>query len=209
MSEVTRVLPDFPGFGIQYDPSAHPFFESIMVENLRKLQEVALGRALLDSIHWATPRSRGTFPDSVNVMCVPQDITLTQSGYKMGFVGESTDRTMIKTQDKRYKPKGCPFWLDGTSSCEPFDQLAADNGNGTVCFMNFSNAQIFTNKGEKADPYIVLAHELIHSLHCLSGNRTENPDEDSRTIGLGKWVNEALSENAIRTQYRLPLRSQF
>jgi hypothetical protein len=217
MPEVTEVLPEFPGFAVRYDPAAHTFFNSMMVESLRKLQEVALGRTLLASINDSAPRSRGKFPASVKVMCVPTDINFTQSGYKRevtyGEGGSTTITGMTKTKDPKFNPKKdktkkCPFWIAGTSYNEALDQDAADNGNGTVCTMHFSNAQVLTNNNEKADPHIVLAHELIHSMHCLYGNRKDE-EEERWTIGLGIWASEAMTENAFREQFQLLPRTQF
>jgi hypothetical protein len=65
-----------------------------------------------------------------------------------------------------------------------------------------------TTKGEKTDPYIVLAHELIHSLHCLEGT-SANTDEELWTTGIDKYANNQMSENAFRTAFGLPLRTQY
>ncbi len=55
MAEITQLLPAFPGFAVQYDPSKNPYFRVIMEENLRKLKQVSAGKSLLSSIQAATP----------------------------------------------------------------------------------------------------------------------------------------------------------
>ncbi len=62
MAEITQLLPAFPGFAVQYDPSKNPYFRVIMEENLRKLKQVSAGKSLLSSIQAATPAFRGSFP---------------------------------------------------------------------------------------------------------------------------------------------------
>jgi hypothetical protein len=212
MAEIVELLPDFPGFAVKYDLSKNPFFRPIIVENLRKLTTVTVGKSLLSSISVAAPRSRGDFLPTVNVLCMPTQINFTQSGFKRevtyGDGGSQTITGMSPTAQPQFSPQGCPFWMSGGSSCEAVDQQAADNGTGTVCRMRFSNVQIMTSKGEKADPYIVLAHELIHSLHCLEGIRA-NQDEELWTTGIGKYSNNPMSENAFRSQFGLPRRNKY
>src|SRR5690348_824845 len=82
MADVIELLPDFPGFAVKYDTAKNPFFRPIMVENLRKLKEVAAGKGLLSAIAQARPNSRADFPPTVNEMCVPQHVNFTQSGFK-------------------------------------------------------------------------------------------------------------------------------
>ncbi len=54
--------------------------------------------------------------------------------------------------------------------------------------------------------YVVLGHELIHALHMADGSR--NPEtEESRTIGRDGFSNDIITENAIRTEHGLSLRS--
>ena len=72
-----------------------------------------------------------------------------------------------------------------------------------------SNAQIITSKGEEAHPYIVLAHELIHSLHCLEGTKVDSADEELSTTGLGKFADNPMTENKFRAAFGLALRTQY
>src|SRR4051812_31155132 len=146
MAEVLEVLPDFDGFAVKYDPNKNPFFRAIIVENLRKLATVSAGKSLLSSIATARPRSRGDFPPSVNVVCVPTHINFTQSGFKRdvmyGQGGSQTITGMTPSDRPQFSPQGCPFWIAGGSSNEAVDQMATSNATGTVCKMRFSNVQI-------------------------------------------------------------------
>jgi len=213
MGEVTDRLADFPGFGVRYDTGKNPYFKAIMVENLRKLQQVDVGKTLLSSIGGAAPRARGEFPQNVNVLCVPTEISFVQKGHKLDVVygagGSRTVTGMSKSDRPAYSPEGCPFWIDGGSSNAAVDQMAATDGTGSVCFMRFHNAQVMTRKGESTHPYIVLAHELIHSLHCLQGIKKDGKDEELWTTGLGQFTDESMSENAFRSAFGVAPRNQY
>nr|WP_076588712.1 M91 family zinc metallopeptidase [Vibrio ostreicida] len=198
-------LRGFPGFAAKFDANEHPYFREIMEENLRKLKSVAAGKALLSEIQAARPVVRGSFPPTVNVMCVPTHINFTQSGFKrlvhydMNYKEHVTG--ISPSKQAKFAPKGCPFWMAGGSHNAAADPKAATNSFGSVCFMHFSNVQVMTRKGEKADPYVVLAHELIHSLHCLQGTTIDGKDEELWTTGLGKYADNPMSENAFRRQF--------
>lgn len=213
MAEILEVLPDFPGFAVKYDTSKKPFFRPTVVETLRKLKEVAAGKALLSAIAAATPAVRGDFPVSINVICVPTSIEFTQSGYKRdGFYGDGgvyTPTGMSPSPNPNFAPVGCPFWLAGGSSNNSIDKTAATNTLGSVCYMNFTNAQIMTRKGEPSAAYIVLAHELIHSLHSLQGITMDGKGEELWTTGIGEYADNPMSENAFRRQFGLPLRNAY
>lgn len=213
MTEILEVLADFPGFAVKYDTSKKPFFKINVVESLRKLKEVAAGKSLLSEIAAAKPAYRGDFPPGINVICVPTSIEFTQSGFKRDVVygdhGSSTTIGMTKTDDQRFAPAGCPFWLAGGSSNDSVDKTAAGNSQGSVCYLNYTNAQIMTRKGEPANAYIVMAHELIHSLHALQGITMDGKDEELWTTGLGVYDKNPLSENAFRSQFGLPLRNAY
>lgn len=74
--------------------------------------------------------------------------------------------------------------------------------------MKYTNAQIVTSKGEATQSFIVLAHELIHSLHHVTGTRRDT-DEELWTTGLGKYSDEPMSENKIRDQFGIKLREAY
>lgn len=209
---ITEKLPDFPGFGVRYETSSNPFFKPIMIENLRKIQECDLGKQLLKLIGDAKPASRADFPGGINVMCMPHAYVYTQAGFKKDVVygdgGKKTVLGITKSDDPKYAPKGCPFYGGDSSFNKCIDIMSAGNGQGTVCEMHFSNAQIMTSKGEKTVPFVVLAHELIHSYHGLYGIRKDTGEEEW-TTGIGAFEGEPISENAFRSQMNMQPRKDY
>lgn len=75
----------------------------------------------------------------------------------------------------------------------------------------------------RTPPFVALAHELIHALHFMSGdiakpyswtNGVGNSScgailEEARTVGLGRFRNTRISENAIRREQGLTLRTFY
>lgn len=217
MSEVVEKLPDFPGFAVKYTPSSNPFFKAICLDNLRLLASnvgggdlSTLGSDLLKLIENAKPRFRGDFPSGVNVMMVPVDVQYTQAGYMdMGgtMVKDKTRGISLETKDGTF---GCNFWKRrGGSANAAVNPTDSTNGQGSVCKMMFTNAQMLTSKGEAADAYIVLAHELIHSYHCLHGVKIDGNDEEIATTGLGVWAEDRFTENSFRKKFGRPLRVDY
>ena len=80
MAELFQPVDAFPGFGVLYDPAKNPYFRLIMVENLKRLQSVAVGKSLLSAIQNAKPASRKYFPLGINVICKPTAMMFTERG---------------------------------------------------------------------------------------------------------------------------------
>lgn len=212
MPEITEVLPDFDMMSVRYDPAKKPYFRVQLVEELRRIQSCAAGKTLLQLIKDAKPKSRADFPVDTNVMCVPQEVTFVQSGFKREYIPNSGGKqTLNPSIDPRHSPEGCPFYRLGGSKNAAKDPVASTNGQGSVCTMYFTNAELLTSKGEKAYPFIVLAHELIHSYHCLYGIKKDGKDEELWTTGIGVFADEKLTENVFRTQLKVAggLRTQY
>lgn len=203
MAELNEMLPEFDGFAVRYDPSLNPFFKAILVENLRKLGTCDAGKTLLKLIADARPRSRADFLTGVNVRCEPKAIKYVQSGHATagGFAASASDRHIA--------PNGCNHYIMGSSANAALDPTASGDGTGSVCKMMFTNAQFLNSKGEMVThPYIVLAHELIHSYHCLYGIKKPK-DEELWATGIGIYAGEPMSENVFRTQLKLPPRLEY
>ena len=49
---------EFPALGFLYDPGTDPFFKALVKENLRKLQMLPTGKALLKVIAKAKPAKK-------------------------------------------------------------------------------------------------------------------------------------------------------
>jgi hypothetical protein len=76
--------------------------------------------------------------------------------------------------------------------------------------------------GRHRPPFVGLAHELVHAYHYTMGACYRNPtgglqdqgntglmEEEMRTVGLGHYANETPSENAIRTEHSITLRTSY
>lgn len=213
---VLEVLRDFPGFAVRYDAAAQPFFKPIVVDNLRLLKSVTVGQKLLKLIEDARPRSRDDFPDGVNVIVERQEMTVVQSGYRRDFANDGS-RVILASAEPKHAPPGCPFWKVGGSANEAKDPIAACDDRGSVCIMKFTSTEVFTNKGEATKPFIVLAHELIHSWHCLYGIRKDGPDEELWTTGIGNYEKHPwnprndidISENIFRDEFGIKRRERY
>lgn len=202
------LLSGFPGFAVAYDSSANPFFKAIMVENLTLLKRVALGEKLLKLIGDAAPQSRGDFPAGVNVMCRPYKMRYVQSGNKLTYSkGSDQLDDLAPSAHPAHNIKGCPFHKYGSSRNLAVDQTQTAK-NGTVCYMDFANNQVLESNGAITWPHIVLAHELIHSYHCLYGMHA-GADEERKTTGIDEFSDEEFSENAFRAAYKLPRRNAY
>ncbi|WP_459089622.1 M91 family zinc metallopeptidase [Mesorhizobium sp. A556] len=220
MPIVSNKLPEFPGFAVRYDSSTKPFFQSMVLEDLRRINSKPIGEKLLEDIAVARPRARTAgaasnteaqaivFEAGVNVVTVPTSMEYTQSGYKMGFTGVGVLKSLKPSTAASHNIKDCPYHPAGGSCAQAADITAAGNGTGSVSIMKYTNAQILTGKGEATYSFVVLAHELIHSLHHLTGTRRDNVEEDW-TTGIGVYAAEPMTENAVRAAFGLKLREKY
>lgn len=223
---ITHKLVEFPGFGVHYDPSQKPYFEANITEDLRKLASKPLGKELLEKIANAKPKNRTVasslvkemqaipFFDGINVMCVPTTMDFTQAGFKrdIGIVNGKIEPVIKTSANPGHNPKDCHFYSVGGSFAEAANPACDSDKMGTVSIMHYTNAQTFSQgSGEREHtwPYIVLAHELIHSLHHVLGIRNNNGEEEEWTSGLGKFIDEPMSENKMRDAFGHPLRKAY
>lgn len=221
MSAVNSKLPEFPGFAVQYDPGEKPFFKSMVVEDMRRIASKEIGRELLKRIATARPRGRKApsnanaelkavkFPKGVNVVVTPTSVQFTQSGYKMAYTGVGVDKSLQASAAGPHNLKDCPFHIAGGSSAQSVDPTKDADGQGTVSVMRYTNAQIITSKGESTSSFIVLAHELIHSLHHVTGTTRTDGTEELWTTGIGVYADELMSENAFRRMFGLAPRVDY
>jgi Effector protein len=219
MAAVTKKLPEFPGFATRYDPSDRPYFESSVLEQLRLIAGVPLGKKLLEDIAAARPLYRTPsaskradvlaceFYDGVNVVFIPTTMTSTQSGYKMKLI-QDDKYEMVSSDAPQHNTPGCPWTIAGGSNAEAACIEGDNDGKGCVSVMRFTNAQVVTSKGETTYPHIVLAHELIHSYHHVTGTKKENGEEEW-TTGVAPFVDEPMTENKFREAFGIKLREQY
>jgi hypothetical protein len=219
MGTYLQKMMEFPGFGLHFDSDANPFFRSMVLEDMRRIASKPIGQQLLADIAAARPRSRTvtngsedlraiTFPDGVNVMITPTSIQYIQSGYKAAFTGSGMDKTLVASNHPAHNLAGCASYPVGGSQALAGNTMAAGDGSGSVSVMRYTNAQVLTSKGETTHSFIVLAHELIHSLHHVTGTRKDDVEEQW-TSGLGMFRDEPMSENKVRAAFGLPPRTAY
>ena len=111
----------------------------------------------------------------------------------------------VKNDARHMVPAG------GTGSCNAaISPVAGGQTNaGSACKLYFNNTIRVTSKGEATYPFIALAHEMIHSLHCLTGTRKDGKAEELKTTGLDPYADEAITENRIRAEHNIALRTQY
>lgn len=225
MAKITQKLGDFDKIGVEYDPEKNPYFKVTLVECLRLIESVDLGAELLELIAAARPKVRKhntgyTIPEGINVLARPvSDMEGTsfgyvQAGYKSTFVSGTMDKTLVKSDSSRHEagedaPDGCQFYILGGSKNAAADPTASGNSQGSACFMYFTNAQFLTTKGRRCFPHIVLAHELIHSYHCLYGIKKQGKDEELWTTGISQFEGERMSENGFLAAFNMEPRKDY
>jgi hypothetical protein len=216
--DMTLTLPDFPGFAVCNDEASLPWFRMGVEEALRKINTVDLGKQLLKLIADARPQHKSgkdgsAFPAGVHVIIVPQgNRRFMQTGFKPAFLPNDFSGKkggMQATKDDPFNVPRHDFTYVGTGSCnESANTTHATDGTGTVCQVAFDSAQMMTRQGVHTTPFLVLAHELIHSYHALYG--IQKGDKEERwTTGIGEFDKEPMSENAFRGVFKMAERDNY
>jgi hypothetical protein len=104
--------------------------------------------------------------------------------------------------------EGTTFIGEGNLAKRIREDLAC-NGTGTQTQVKYNQNTIYTPDGSRPN-FIGLAHELIHAMHNLHGDASANTQtEEHRTVGIGLFAGEAISENTIRAEHGVPLRIAY
>jgi hypothetical protein len=91
-------------------------------------------------------------------------------------------------------------------------------GTGSVIHYGHNLEGKYTKAiGVQTPAFIALAHELVHALHSLSGDflkpyswATDGAlTEEARTVGIGPYAHGRITENAIRKEHGLPMRTYY
>ncbi|MBC8943681.1 M91 family zinc metallopeptidase [Xenorhabdus indica] len=103
-----------------------------------------------------------------------------------------------------------------SSSLGVIPHRANDVGNGLGTSSDFHcNFNVAENiKGEELETTkwhaCIVFHELVHVLHNLKGKRMHTLwAEEAKTVGLGSFSNESISENVFRNEIGVPRRSSY
>jgi hypothetical protein len=237
MSEVYRILAYADNqISVKYDSAESPYFETIVSESLSRIVSRPVGKLLLYEIGECWPVVMFEWPDSLgeNVKILP---TYEKANYKVrGIQGRDEWETNIldlpfqKREAARKKliespnsnidllkglmpsgVRGHDFLLTGAENAKASkDVIAAEDGRGSVATINFSNAKRTLSSGLASPPFIALAHELIHALHGLKGEKKgTTKEEEERTVGIGDFGDEPISENKIRSEHGVVIRKVY
>jgi hypothetical protein len=206
----------FPGIQVQIEPDETPaHFFSAVESDLTRIASGDIGGDLLDLID---KRSRGI---GIGYAATDKYPNVTVC-YAPGFA-EAAAKTEARW-DNYVRRKG---------RFGAMDRAVRASGGGHFMWVSYHPNPPGTTEGEigytsgqglRTPPFIVLAHELIHAWHGMSGmmelkdkqtitapdGRTyELAREEAFTVGLGSYANTRISENAIRAEHRLPRRTYY
>ena len=92
-------------------------------------------------------------------------------------------------------------------------------GQGSTCVVTYNPMRTVVD-GKFRPPFIGLAHELIHAYHDVHGaayreyggtlaQDSGKSEEEMRTVGLQSYADEDITENKIRKEHGLPLRTSY
>ena len=87
------------------------------------------------------------------------------------------------------------------------EQNGRASGSRAACYWN---PNIFVTPNGARPPFIGLAHELIHCYHYTNGlAKASYQDEEKFTVGLDNYAQDPITENRIREQHNVPVRTQY
>lgn len=173
----------YPHIVIKYDPTADPTFALVATEALKIIDSGPIGHRMLSDIE-AAP-------------------VMSKDNYKVCIM--------------KFKAKGPGGELDGSSktvTCSHQDSTFQDQlnnipGVGTTSAVKWISSQWVTPDGQRP-PFIGLAHELVHAWNNALGTSCNNVSDDEKTVvGLLPTNNNAVTENAIRTEHGLQMRTAY
>jgi hypothetical protein len=216
----TSRITGYPGLAIHYDSGKNPFFEVVVTGSLSTLRKYDTGKAIFAAIAGVNPTVKGSgvngFAAGAKVTIHPlvKKVDFMMKGYQHSTNTSSEGLNQFNTIQnailrERWKTEERIRGGDGNSHVA-LSYEAAENGSGTVAKVYFTNAIRKMQSGLVSPPFVALAHELIHAIHSLKGEKEAViANEEARTVGLGQYANERISENALRAEAGLALRTVY
>jgi len=206
-----------PKIVIVYDREEQTFFGHIVKEALDKLHELDAGKKLLVGIANARPTFQGGgalgFEEGAHVAIFRPDDTLkiTPRGFKYGGSSDKDEGLNYFIDSYFEANQGSDaLWQGGASSHYSVNMATAENGEGSVSKVYFSNSRLWLSSGLVNPPFVALGHELIHAWHSLFGIKKNTTDEEENfTVGLAEYKDAPLTENVIRQQANVKLRKTY
>lgn len=208
----------YPMLAVSYTDTNDPFFEVNVMKSLEFVAKSRTMKTIFERIRDAKPAFRpSTFPRMCNVLITPPiDRSYTSGVNQYGFQGQAGE-ALYNAWHAEGKNDGLKLKMAAKCQAEAlskkessYDLAGLNKGNGSVCYMYFSNKEVMTKSGEPLPMHTTLAHELIHCMHYLYGEAMwESRDEEHRTVGLKKFNGELLCENQIRTDLGIDPRKKY
>ncbi len=203
---MTAYSHEFPGIYIDAENADANFFGRVKA-CLNILRSRDVGKRLLDAITGAVE--------------VPNKVVVIEEA-PGGANGLATAVPTLDTSDgfrARLRAPG-----EGRLLAAPaFDRIVR-GGEGASGIVRWNPANAIPFIGTPRPAYLSLGHELIHCLHYITADcyRKINDvvtldagvdsglaEEEARTVGLGPYADEAMSENAIREAFEQPKRTEY
>jgi hypothetical protein len=218
------IVKSIPGekIAVKYDNQKDPFFEVKVKDSISNIARFQVGKDLLQAIQNANPEytgQPGVFPTGVNILIIPTDekMTLYSPNFHKptdtGVDGTDYSNGIFNDQKDQFfqiRPNATYYRTGAEIKHASKDTIAGGNGKGTVAVVYFSNARQRLSSGLANPAFIGLAHELIHALHSLNGEKKPTTEEEeNRTVGLGKYAKEKFCENSFRKAARLSRRLHY
>jgi hypothetical protein len=188
-------------------------FLGAVLSDHAQIGQLQTGRLLLERLKVLLKRNR-TLTIAEN-----QKVALIRTR-RIGLHGGESLETQTKNALAAREKLAAETRSDGTTESNDSKGRIAKLGvpvDGVIVTYDPLNAN-YANNDYENPTWIVLAHELIHALHYLDGTRGEGStdhkgksvlNEELRTVGLGKFANEAICENQLRKEAMLTARLQY
>jgi hypothetical protein len=166
------------------------YFIEAVTADLAALKQTNAGRKLLLRIQASKKKVR---------------IISTDGGNEMREFDRAGAYPADKIVSYRYKGEKCIHSFKGT-------------GAGSDCEISYNNTITHSGEGDekwrKHPPMIGLAHELVHAMLAAEGKWDAGHtnavwNRELQAVGLGKFSKAEVSENAIRRELRLAVRTEY
>lgn len=202
--KLPRIQTAYAGIFCATDP-AQPMFPTIVNDALKQLASLKTGKTLLEAIAAANPAVDRGFKVLIHRVDVAFKMVITETkkiGYEM-------------------KQQGGRPYASGVCDANGVRVTAEADGRGASAVVGFCPNIVRVTDHQRGNQIwvpaaITLGHELIHALHVLQGTSKSGRSmtiggksvsiEEAQTVGLGPYATEAITENGLRADLKIPER---